>query len=64
MASAFSLWHGAAGISNGGKILERVQFGAAIILPRMGELGDVPEFTQWTTNLECSRTTDVSIREE
>jgi hypothetical protein len=31
VASAFSLWHGAAGISNGGKILERVQFGAAII---------------------------------
>jgi hypothetical protein len=31
VAGAFSLWHGAAGISNGGKILERVQFGAAII---------------------------------
>jgi hypothetical protein len=31
VASAFSLWHGAAGISNGGKILERAQFGAALI---------------------------------
>jgi hypothetical protein len=31
VASAFSLWHGAAAVSNGGKILERVQFGAAII---------------------------------
>ena len=31
VAGAFSLWHGAAAVSNGGKILERVQFGAAII---------------------------------
>lgn len=31
VASAFSLWRGAAGVSNGGKILERAQFGAALI---------------------------------
>jgi hypothetical protein len=31
VASAFSLFHGAAGVSNGGKILERAQFGAALI---------------------------------
>jgi RHS repeat-associated protein len=31
VAGAFSLWHGAAGVSNGINILARVQFGAAII---------------------------------
>jgi hypothetical protein len=31
VSAAFSLWHGAAGVSNGTKILERVQFGAALI---------------------------------
>jgi RHS repeat-associated protein len=31
VAGAFSLWHGAAGVSNGINILSRVQFGAAII---------------------------------
>jgi hypothetical protein len=31
VASAFSLWHGAAGVSNGINIPARVQFGAAII---------------------------------
>ncbi|QNI35460.1 hypothetical protein [Edaphobacter albus] len=31
VASAFSLWHGAAAVSNGNKILERVQFGTALI---------------------------------
>jgi hypothetical protein len=31
VASAFSLWHGAAAVSNGNKILERVQFGAGLI---------------------------------
>ena len=31
VSAAFSLWHGAAGVSNGTKILERVQFGAGLI---------------------------------
>ncbi len=31
VAGAFSLWHGAAGVSNGIKILQRVKFGAGII---------------------------------
>jgi len=31
VSAAFSLWHGAAGVSNGTKILERAQFGAALI---------------------------------
>ena len=31
VSAAFSLWNGAAGVSNGTKILERVQFGAALI---------------------------------
>jgi len=31
VAGAFSLWHGAAGVSNGINILARVQIGAAII---------------------------------
>jgi hypothetical protein len=31
VSAVFSLWHGAAGVSNGTKILERVQFGAALI---------------------------------
>jgi hypothetical protein len=31
VAGAFSLYHGAAGVSNGINILSRVQFGAAII---------------------------------
>lgn len=31
VAGAFSLWHGAAGVSNGINILQRVKFGAGII---------------------------------
>jgi hypothetical protein len=31
VAGAFSLWHGAAGVSNGIKILQRAKFGAGII---------------------------------